>query len=117
RPYRPGPGRAPRPLFRVDSEKRFGPAGGAGMETEKLSAALEREHREIDTGIEQYTTGVGAGGVDTAPLKRAMEGLRRHIYLEEEFLFPPLRAGGLMAPLFVMVKEHGELWQTMDRIE
>ncbi|MEU8802896.1 hemerythrin domain-containing protein [Spirillospora sp. NPDC048819] len=87
------------------------------MENEPLSSALEREHREIDEGIESFTVALAEGREDTTPLKRAMEGLRRHIYLEEEFLFPPLRAAGLMAPVFVMLREHGEIWRTMDRLD
>ncbi|NKZ05255.1 hemerythrin domain-containing protein [Actinomadura latina] len=84
------------------------------MGTEMLAAALEREHHEIDEGIEAFTA---SGGQDAAPLKRALDALRRHIYLEEEFLFPPLRDAGLMAPIFVMLREHGEIWRTMDRLE
>lgn len=84
------------------------------METESLAAALEREHREIDAGIEAFLSGTGEYRTDS--LVRAMDGLRRHIYLEEEFLFPPLRAGGLMAPVFVMLREHGELWRTLDTL-
>lgn len=82
------------------------------MGGETLAAALEREHREIDDGVAQFVA-----GRDTDALKRAMSALRRHIYLEEEFLFPPLRAAGLMAPLFVMVREHGQLWQTMEKLD
>ena len=87
------------------------------MEGVTLATALEREHREIDGGIEAYTAGLADGKNDTAPLLRAMDGLRRHIYLEEEFLFPPLRAGGLMVQLFVMVREHGDLWKTMEALD
>jgi regulator of cell morphogenesis and NO signaling len=98
----------------------------------RLYTALEREHREIDAGIEAYTSGrVGATAstdsltteavtteaVTTEVLTTAIGALRRHIYLEEEFLFPPLRAAGMMAPVFVMLREHGELWQTLDLLE
>ncbi len=82
-----------------------------------LSDALEREHRDIDGGIEEYTTELDHGNTDPAPLVRAMNGLRRHIYLEEEFLFPPLKAAGLTMPIFVMVREHGELWDAMDTLD
>lgn len=85
------------------------------MTEQPLAAALEREHREIDSGIEAYTA--SAGGNDTSPLLRSMAGLRRHIYLEETFLFPPLRAGGLMMPIMVMLREHGELWRSMDALD
>ena len=87
------------------------------MGTETLGAALEREHREIDGGIEAFTTSSGDGKVDPEPLLRAMAGLRRHIYLEEEFLFPPLRDAGMVPPVMVMLREHGELWGTMDMLE
>lgn len=81
-----------------------------------LAAALEREHRDIDGGIEEYSVGLGHGETDPAPLLRAMRGLRRHIYLEEEVLFPPLKAT-LMMPIFVMLREHGELWDAMDALD
>jgi hemerythrin-like domain-containing protein len=79
---------------------------------EKLSAVLEREHREIDGGIEQFVAGSGV-----EPLRRSMAALRRHIYLEERYLFPPLREAGLMMPIMVMLREHGELWKAMDALE
>ena len=86
------------------------------MESETLGAALEREHREIDGGIEAFIEGLPEGKDQTEPLLRSVNGLRRHIYLEEEFLFPPLREAGMMVPLFVMLRQHGELWQAMDAL-
>ena len=82
-----------------------------------LSTALEREHREIDGGIEAFTAGSTTGVYDGAALLRALSALRRHIYLEEVFLFPPLREAGLMMPIMVMEREHGLLWQAMDNLE
>ena len=87
------------------------------MENETLGSALEREHREIDGGIEAFTSSPVGGEIQTEPLTRAMMGLRRHIYLEEEFLFPPLREAGLVAPIFVMLREHGEMWRTLDALD
>lgn len=95
---RPGPGHGVRP-------------------SEALADALEREHREIDAGIERFLTSGQNGADQTASLLEAMNALRRHIYLEEEFLFPLLRDAGLFAPLFVMLREHGEIWDTMQGIE
>jgi regulator of cell morphogenesis and NO signaling len=87
------------------------------MQVETLAAALEREHRVIDAGIEDYAAKDGPQGLDPAPLRAAIAALRRHIYLEEEFLFPPLRESGLMAPILVMLREHAQLWQTMEALE
>ena len=82
-----------------------------------LSAALEREHHDIDGGIEAYAAAVAAGTSDPAPLERAMAALRRHIYLEEEFIFPPLKDAGMMMPIFVMLREHGAIWDAMDGLD
>lgn len=85
------------------------------MQTESLAAALEREHHEIDAGIAAFSASPG----DPQPLERAGRALRRHIYLEEEFLFPLLRQAepGLAAPVFVMLREHAQIWATLDALE
>lgn len=82
-----------------------------------LAEALEQEHRDIDGGIEEYSAALGNGTADPEPLQRAMRGLRRHIYLEEAFLFPPLKEAGMVMPIFVMLREHGELWDAMDALD
>jgi iron-sulfur cluster repair protein YtfE (RIC family) len=84
---------------------------------DSLAAALEREHHDIDDEIEVFAARLATGEIDAEPLRRASAALRRHIYLEEAFLFPPLREAGMMAPVFVMLREHGELWRTLDAID
>lgn len=83
------------------------------MDGGTLGAALEREHREIDRGIEAFEAGEEGG---REALTAAIAALRRHIYLEEEFLFPPME-DELAIPIRVMLREHGEVWRTMDRLE
>lgn len=87
------------------------------MEQQTLGAALEAEHREIDGGIEAYLAATGATPDQSETLVRSLAGLRRHIYLEEEFLFPPLKRSGLMGPIFAMEREHGQLWNAMAGID
>jgi hemerythrin-like domain-containing protein len=87
------------------------------MDTGTLAVALEEEHREIDAGIAQFMAAQADGRSEPGPLVRAFEALRRHIYLEEEFLFPPLRAAGLVMPLLVMVREHGQIWDAMETVD
>lgn len=87
------------------------------METETLRAVLEREHQEIDAGVEPVT---GQGTVDAdqrQALLRAMVALRRHIYAEEELLFPPLREAGLVGPILVMLREHAQMWQSLEALD
>jgi regulator of cell morphogenesis and NO signaling len=85
------------------------------MGTESLAEALEREHHEIDDGIAAFA----AAPHDPQPLARAILALRRHIYLEEEFLFPVLGEAdpALRAPVFVMLREHAQIWAVLDALE
>ena len=86
------------------------------MDSGILGAALEREHREIDQGIEAFTSGRAEGDGQVESLTRAMQALRRHIYLEEELLFPSM-SSALAIPMSVMLREHGEIWRTLDALE
>lgn len=83
------------------------------MSANTLAEVLEHEHREIDDGIHAFLS----DPEQTEAIARAMGALRRHIYLEEEFLFPPLYEAGMVPPIFVMLREHGEIWRTMDALE
>lgn len=80
------------------------------------SAVLEREHQELDARLEAFLNGLIGGRVDADGLNAALEGLRRHIYLEERILFPPIRHAGMAIPVAVMMTEHGEIWRTMDAL-
>lgn len=84
-----------------------------------LSAALEREHHEIDDIVEDIAQSDPATltEVQCDGLKHAVTLLRRHIYLEEEFLFPPLREAGMAGPVMVMLHEHGQMWQVLDTLD
>lgn len=83
---------------------------------ERLSTLLEREHRQIDAGIEEFIDGPPKEESSGQEAMRAIDALRRHIYLEEEFLFPPLRASGLIPPVLVMLREHGQIWRLLDEV-
>lgn len=89
--------------------------GGTGA---SLSEAFTHEHHQIDAGIEEYLAQDESSDQHrrVVPLLSAMEALRRHIYLEEEIVFPHLPAGPLMMPLMVMRREHRELWRRMDAL-
>ena len=83
---------------------------------QQLSAVLEHDHREIDAPIGVFA-GTVTGVPDRGALVGAIRALRRHIHLEEELLFPPLRSAGLMGPVMVMLREHAQMWQTLDTLE
>lgn len=87
------------------------------MDIAALSAILEREHHDIDGGLEAFLASAAGPAPDLATLSLALSALRRHIYLEEQFVFPPLRAGGLFAAVLVMLREHGEIWGLVDKLD
>ena len=84
-----------------------------------LAAALEREHREIDEGIERFAAQPASDEARQA-LTAAIDTLRRHIYLEEACLFPGLQAqgaAGIAAPIFMMLREHAQIWHPLDDLD
>lgn len=87
------------------------------MNGQPLAEAFADEHHRIDTGITEFLGSVAADRPDAEALRAALEDLRRHIYLEEDHLFPPVRGGALTAPLTVLVREHGVLWRLAEAAE
>ena len=88
----------------------------AGMPNVFLSVVLEREHHEIDSGVAAFVEKLDGGCLQPELLSAALDALRRHIYLEETILFPPIREAGLIMPIAVMMREHGHLWHSMDAL-
>lgn len=82
-----------------------------------VAVSLTTEHREIDKAIEAFVADVEAGTISTDGIRAALDVLRRHIWLEEEILFPPIRDKGLAMPIHVMLMEHGELWGLMETLQ
>ena len=76
------------------------------MSPNQPSALLEQQHRRIDEGIKAALKGTAPRAV----LVEALLSLREHIHLEEAVLFPPLERAGLTMPIFVMQREHGQMW-------
>ena len=81
------------------------------------ASALEHDHHEIDAHFAAFVDTVRRGTPDLAPLLAAGEGLRHHIWVEEEAHFPLARAAGLMGPVLVMLREHGLIWGALDRLD
>ena len=86
------------------------------MEIETPAAALEREHREIDEAVTAFLREPADEG-RRGGLRTALHELRHHIYLEEEYLFPALPDPALAAPVFVMLREHAQMWRLLDALE
>ncbi|UVI35055.1 hemerythrin domain-containing protein [Brevibacterium spongiae] len=82
-----------------------------------VGEVLERDHHRIDGYFEKFAQSLsGDGPIDVEAFTTGAAGLRHHIYVEEVLHFPAMKAGGLMGPVFVMLREHGELWDRMDEI-
>jgi len=81
-----------------------------------VSAVLESEHRKIDTALAIFMDKLIGGRVQPELLTTALEALRRHIYIEEVFLFPAIPDDRMVMAIGVMLREHGRLWRTMDTL-
>lgn len=82
-----------------------------------LGAVLERDHQRIDEQFARFAASLDAGSLDIDALAAGSAGLRHHIYVEEEHHFPPLQQAGLVGPIMVMLREHGQLWDLLDALE
>lgn len=83
------------------------------MDNLTVAQRLTREHRQIDAGVDGIIDGSG----DAAALAIALRLLREHIHAEETALFPALESAGLAMPVFVMKREHGQMWPLVRRLE
>lgn len=85
--------------------------------TQTLAEELRSEHTNIDIGIEMFASGLAAGKPAPEILLTALTTLRRHIYLEETILFPPLQDAEMLGPVIVMLRDHGRMWTLMEQLE
>lgn len=77
---------------------------------------LEHDHHRIDEGFATFARSLSAVVIDRAAFDDAANALRHHIYVEESLHFPVMRASGLLGPVLVMLREHGEIWDLLDDI-
>jgi regulator of cell morphogenesis and NO signaling len=80
-------------------------------------AVLKSDHHIMDEGFEAFIALARTGTVDAGIVTPAIEALRRHIWVEEETFFPPLRQAGVVGPILVMLREHGEIWAHLDELD
>jgi regulator of cell morphogenesis and NO signaling len=83
------------------------------MDTVLPSSLLAVQHHQIDQGV----AGIVDGGGEPQALAVALKLLREHLHMEEEALFPALAMSGLTMPVFVMKREHGQMWPLIRRLE
>lgn len=77
---------------------------------------LEHDHHRIDEGFARFAESLSGPAVDREAFDGAALALRHHIYIEEVHHFPVVRASGLMGPILVMLREHGEIWDLLDKV-
>ena len=82
-----------------------------------ITEILESQHRWVDGRFERFRELLASNQVDGSPFDEAAKALHRHMYLEEEIIFPEVEARGLMGPTQVMAREHGEICRFMNSIQ
>ncbi|WP_338749113.1 hemerythrin domain-containing protein [Janibacter alittae] len=78
---------------------------------------LKTQHDSIDERLAEFVAGLDEGEVRAGTFRASARELRHHIHVEEAHLFPPLRAAGMIPPVLVMLREHGEIWGTLDTVD
>lgn len=82
-----------------------------------ITELLEWEHEWIDARFRRFQEALAKGRIEAAPLEEAVEALHRHMYVEEDILFPAVEAHGLTGPTAVMAEEHGEICRLLGEIQ
>lgn len=82
------------------------------MEKTPPSKLLIEQHRQLDAQLLNLQT----GAYSPTLLANTIHQLKRHIYIEEELLFPLVNSRALKMPLAVMRDEHGQMWQLMQQL-
>ena len=90
--------------------------GSAGATEGSAGQRLEQDHHRIDEEFTRFTASLSGADVDREAFDAAARALRHHIYIEEVHHFPVVRASGLMGPILVMLREHGEIWDLLDQL-
>lgn len=85
--------------------------------TSAVGTVLEADHHRIDAHFANFARALAEDTVDAVSFANAGAALRHHIYVEESLHFPPLRRAGLLAPVLVMLREHGEIWRLLDALD
>lgn len=85
--------------------------------SDSIGTTLEHDHHRIDAHFAAFAASLQTGAPALDELAAGAEGLRHHIWVEEEVHFPLARASGLMGPVLVMLREHGLIWGALDRLD
>jgi iron-sulfur cluster repair protein YtfE (RIC family) len=98
------------------------PAGGPGPGPETITDYMRAEHARLDGLLGDVCRLVDEQSLDQAAtaFRLFAAGLRRHIRVEEELIFPlmlPLRSHERWGPTFVMRMEHIEILEIIVEME
>lgn len=77
---------------------------------------MAHDHYFIDDSFHAFAEAARAGRFARFPLEDAIQRLRHHFWVEEEFVFPPL-AHSNPGPVTVMLRQHGEIWDHVNELE
>lgn len=81
------------------------------------SSILEADHERMDAGFDTFLSLARAGTVDRNAILPAIDAMRRHLWVEEEYFFPMLREAGVQGPVLIALRDHGEIWGLLDELE
>lgn len=81
-------------------------------------SSLINDHREVDNNLGKLTELISKGELDPELFKQISDSLKRHIYIEEEEIFPSLSQddSDLRQRIQGLEMEHASIWMLLDRV-
>ena len=83
-----------------------------------ISERMENDHLAESDRLAELNRMMNHGEFDRVSFMKFVENLRRHIYIEEEIIFPGLQENDILlkGPISGLEMEHASLWMLTDRI-
>jgi Hemerythrin HHE cation binding domain. len=80
---------------------------------------LMEDHREVDSKLDKLTKIISNGEIDPELFMQISNSLKRHIYIEEETIFPSVSEGDndMSKRIVGLEMEHASIWMLLDRVE
>ncbi len=86
-------------------------------EERRPSVMLASVHRRIDQALRDLCASEAAFPVMKERMADVTSDLKRHLYVDEEFLFPLLEPGPMASRVAAAIAAHGELCEAMRKLE
>lgn len=83
----------------------------------KVSEFFEQDHQRLDSAIKGFRHSLEQGVPDRDYFNQLLQGLHRHIFWEEDLLFPLVKPSGAIETIEEFCTDHALIWKNLAELE